>query len=66
MSHVFEHQNEAPQADGRSDGTDIGTDIDQTFRTPSPRAGGFFSDVVWIERRQDDDGPDSRDSRDAR
>jgi hypothetical protein len=62
MSHVFEQQNEAPQADSRSDGTDI----DEAFRTPSPRAGGFFSDVVWIERRQEDDGPDSRDSRDAR
>lgn len=59
MSHVFSQQNEAPQADGRSDRSEL----DEAFRTSSPQAGGFFSDVVWLERRQEDDGPDARDAR---
>ncbi len=63
MSHAFDQQNEAPQADGRSDGCSDGRELDDTFRARSPQTGGFFSDVVWLERRQEDDSPDARDAR---
>lgn len=53
MSYAFRKQNEAPEADESREGVEPPDATPSACLVRVPRAGGFFSDVVWVEREED-------------
>lgn len=60
MSYALHLQNEALETRLAGPESDESRDVaPPAFRVPM---GGFFSDVVWVERRHEDESRDARDA----
>ena len=61
MSHERNPQNEAPYGDASRDRSESGDSANRAAYVP--RVGGFFSDVVWTEPREQHDSPGAGNTR---